>query len=117
MTYLRAIVLVPFCLSIWGNHTGAGAETIQPLTPQAAQEYAADSEKADRGDPEAAYRMGEALASGRLGGLKDLQKALGYYRSAAAKGHRQAAERVTQIEAELAQTPYQQKPHAPAAGQ
>jgi TPR repeat protein len=106
-------MLVAFYASIVGSRNEAGAEAIQPLTPQAAQEYASDSEKADSGDPEAAYRMGEALASGRLGGLKDLHKALGYYRLAAGKGHHQAAERVAQIEAELAQSPEKEEPHAP----
>ncbi len=113
MTYLPAMVLLAFCMLMLGSR----AEAIQPLTPQAAQEYAADSEKADSGDPEAAYRMGEALASGRLGGVKDLHKALGYYRLAAGKGHRDAAERVPQIEAELTQTPAKQEPHSPALGQ
>src|SRR5690349_8473799 len=78
MTYLRAIMLAAFFLSMLASGNDADAEAIQPLTPQAAQEYAADAEKADSGDPEAAYRMGEALASGRIGGLKDLHKALGY---------------------------------------
>lgn len=115
MTYLRAIMLAAFFLSMLASGNDADAEAIQPLTPQAAQEYAADAEKADSGDPEAAYRMGEALASGRIGGLKDLHKALGYYRSAAEKGHHQAAERVTQVEAELAQAPVKEQPHSPPA--
>jgi molybdate transport system substrate-binding protein len=48
--------------------------------------------------------VGVALESGRLGGLKDLNKALTFYRLAAQKGHQQAAERVAQIEAELGLT-------------
>lgn len=104
MTHLRTIMLVAFYVSMLGSHDQAEAEAIQPLDPQAAQQYASDSEKAESGDPEAAYRMGEALESGRLGGLKDLHKALRFYRLAAGKGHHEAAERVTQIEAELAQS-------------
>ena len=90
------------------------AQGTQPLNPKAAQEYASDSEKAARGDPEAAYRMGEAFESGRLGGLKDLNKALTFYRLAAQKGHQQAAARVAQIEAELGQSP--KKKPAPSPG-
>ena len=101
MTYLPAIMLVALSVSLLGSRSEADAEAIQPLTPQAAQEYASDAEKADSGDPEAAYRMGEALESGRLGGLKDLHKALMYYRLAAQKNYQDAAQRVTQIEAEL----------------
>jgi TPR repeat protein len=67
--------------------------------------------EAARGDPEAAYRMGEAFESGRLGGLKDLIKALRFYKLAAQKGHEQAAARVAQIEAELSQP--QEKPGMP----
>jgi TPR repeat protein len=48
--------------------------------------------------------MGESLESGRLGGLKDLAKALKFYRLAAEKGHQEAAVRVAQIEAELNQS-------------
>jgi TPR repeat protein len=117
MTYLPAIMLVALTVSLLGRHSEADAEAIQPLTPQAAQEYASDAEKADGGDPEAAYRMGEALASGRLGGLKDLHKALGYYRSAAEKGHHQAADRVIQIEAELARAPGKEEPKSPPPSQ
>ena len=116
MTYLRTIILLACGVSMLGRDSLADAEVIQPLTPQAAQEYASDSEKADSGDPEAAYRMGEARASGRLGGLKDLHKALGYYRSAAAKGHQQSAERVTQIEAELARAPIKEEPKSSLPG-
>ena len=45
--------------------------------------------------------MGEALESGRLGGLKDLNKALTLYKLAAQTGHQQAAARVAQIERQL----------------
>ena len=98
------IILVVLCLSIFCNHGDAMAQAPQPLDPKAAQQYASDAEKAERGDPEAAYRMGEAFESGRLGGLKNLNKALTYYRLAAQKGHQQAAARVSQIEAELGQS-------------
>jgi len=84
-----------------GSRGDVKAQAPHPLDPKAAQQYASDSEKAARGDPEAAYRMGEALESGRLGGLKDLTKALAFYKLAAQKGHQQAAVRVAQIEAEL----------------
>ena len=77
------------------------ALTPQPLDPQAAQQYAADSEKAARGDPDAAYRIGEALESGRLGGLKNITKALSFYKLAAQRGHPQAAARVAELEAQL----------------
>jgi TPR repeat protein len=73
----------------------------QQLSPQAAQKYASDSEKAANGDPDAAYRMGEAFESGRLGGLKDLKKALSYYKFAAQKGNQDAAARLTEIESQL----------------
>ena len=100
MTHVRTIMLVAVCASLLGGR-GVKIQTPQALTPQAAQQYAADSEKAERGDPDAAYRMGEAFESGRLGGMKDLNKALSYYRQAAKNGHEEATTRVTQIEAEL----------------
>ena len=103
MTNAGPIIVVVLCLSIFGNRGDAMAQTPQPLDPKAAQQYVSDAEKAERGDPEAAYRMGEAFESGRLGGLKNLNKALMYYRLAAQNGHQEAAERVTQIEAELGQ--------------
>ncbi len=104
MADVRTVMLVAVCLLVYGliprgdEATAAGP---QPLTPQAAQQFAADSEKAAGGDPDAAYRMGEAFESGRLGGMKDLNKALTYYRQAAKNGHEEAAARVTQIEAKL----------------
>ena len=100
MTHIRIIVLVALCASMLGAG-GLKIQTPQPLTPQAAQRYAADSEKAEQGDPNAAFRMGEAFESGRLGGVKDLNKALGYYKLAAEKGHKEAAARAMQLEVEL----------------
>jgi TPR repeat protein len=104
MTNVGTTILVALCVSMVGSHGVAKAQTLQPLAPKAAQQYASDSEEAAHGDPEAAYRMGESLESGRLGGLKDLAKALKFYRLAAEKGHQQAAARVDQIEAELSQS-------------
>jgi TPR repeat protein len=101
MTHVRTIMLVALCVSMVGSHDDVKAQGPQQLSPQAAQQYASDSEKAASGDPEAAYRVGEALESGRLGGLKDLNKALSFYRFAALKGHQQAAARVAELEAEL----------------
>ena len=101
MPNIGTILLVALCISTVGSNVTAQGP--QPLSPKAAQEYASDSEKAADGDPEAAYRMGEALESGRLGGLKDLNKALTFYRLAAQKGHQQAAARMTEIEAKLRQ--------------
>ena len=103
MTDVRTVMLVAICLSVYGVMPGIDATAAgpQPLTPQAAQQFAADSEKAAGGDPEAAFRMGEAFESGRLGGIKDLNKALTYYRQAAQNGHEEAAARVAQIEAKL----------------
>ena len=104
MTDVRTVTLVAICMLVYGlvpRGNEATAAGPQPLTPQAAQQFAADSEKAAGGDPDAAYRMGEAFESGRLGGMKDLNKALTYYRQAAKKGHEEAATRVTQIEAKL----------------
>src|SRR5499433_1451423 len=104
MTSVGTIILVALCVSMIGSPGDVTAQALQPLDPKAAQEYASDSEKAARGDPDAAYRVGVALESGRLGGLKDLNKALKFYRLAAQKGHQQAAARVAQIEAELGLT-------------
>ena len=102
MTHVRLILLVALYLSMVGAG-GVKIQTPQPLTPQAAQKYAADAEKADSGDPDAAYRMAEAFESGRLG-MKDLNKALSYYKIAAEKGHKEAAARAMQIEVELEQS-------------
>jgi len=110
MTCVRPIMLVALCLSM----IGAGSVRIQApqqLTPQAAQKYAADAEKAEHGDSEAAYRMAEAFESGRLG-MKDLNKALSYYKLAAKNGHQEAAARATQLEVELEQS----KKKAPPPG-
>lgn len=101
MTNVGTIILVALCWLLVGNRGDVKALTPQPLDPQAAQQYAADSEKAARGDPEAAYRIGEALESGRLGGLKNITKALSFYKLAAQKGHQQAAARVAELEAQL----------------
>lgn len=101
MTNVGSVMLVALCVSVVGGPVEVEAQGSQPLNPKAAQEYASDSEKAADGDPDAAYRMGEALESGRLGGLKDLTKALKFYRLAAQNGHQQAAARASEIEAEL----------------
>ena len=103
MTNIGTTMLVTLCASMVGSNGDVKAQALQPLTPKAAEQYASDSEEAAHGDPEAAYRMGESLESGRLGGLKDLTKALKFYRLAAEKGHQQAAARVAEIEAELGQ--------------
>jgi len=103
MTDIRTIVLVALCASLVGAR-GGKTQGPQPLTPQAAQQYASDSEKAERGDPDAAYRMGEAFESGRLAGVKDLDKALTYYKLAAQNGHKEAAARAMQLEVELEQS-------------
>lgn len=116
MTNVQTILLVALCVSMVGSRGDVKAQGTQQLNPKAAQEYASDSEKAARGDPEAAYRIGEALESGRLGGLKDLNKALTFYRLAAQKGHEQAAARVAQIEAELGQSLKKQETPAPSLG-
>jgi TPR repeat protein len=103
MMHIRIVMLL--ALGLWmlaGSHE-AKAGTPLPLTPKAAQQYAADSDKAAQGDSDAAYRMGEALESGRFG-LKDPRKALTYYRLAAKNGHPQAAKRITEIESQLAAT-------------
>src|SRR5690349_285465 len=101
MTQFALILLLAFCVWLLSSRPEAAAQLVQPLDPQAAQQYASDAEKAESGDPEAAYRMGEALESGRLGGVVDSSKALNFYRRAAGQGHRAAAERVAEIEARL----------------
>ena len=111
MTHVRRIMVAALYVSMVGSRNDVEAQAPRPLDPQAAQQYASDSEKADSGDPDAAYRMGEAFESGRLAGVKDLNKAVTFYRLAAGKGHQQAAERLAQIEAELGQ----KKPEAPPA--
>ena len=114
MTHVRTMMLVALCVSIVGSHDVVKAQAPQQLNPKAAQQFASDTEKAASGDPEAAYRVGEALESGRLGGVKDLKKALSYYRFAALKGHQEAAARVAELEAELGQSQKKQgTPHAP----
>ena len=102
MTHVRTIMVAALYVSMVGIPNEVEAQAPRPLDPQAAHQFASDSEKADRGDPEAAYRMGEAFESGRLAGVKDLNKAVTYYRLAAGKGHQQAAEWLAQIEADLA---------------
>lgn len=99
-----------------GSLCDVRAQLQRPLDLEAARDYASDSEKAADGDVEAAYRVGEALESGRLGGLKDLKKALTYYRLAAQEGHQQAAERVAKIEAELSQSQEKQETSLPSLG-
>ena len=117
MTNTGTFILVALCVSMIGSRDDVEAQTPkQSLNPKAAQEYASDSEKADSGDPDAAYRMGEALESGRLGGLKDLSKALTFYKLAAQRGHPQAAARVAQIEAELARTKRNERRRPPLLG-
>ena len=104
MTHVRTVMLLGICFSIVSlvaHPDETNAIGSQQLTPKAAQQYAADSEKAAGGDPDAAYRMGEAFESGRLGGAKDLNKALTYYKQAAQKGHKEAAARAMQLEVEL----------------
>lgn len=103
MTHVRTIMLVALCTSLLGGR-GVQIQTPPALTPQAAQQFAADSEKAERGDPDAAYRMGEAFESGRLGGMKDLNKALSYYKLAGKNGHKEGAARAMQLEVELQQS-------------
>jgi hypothetical protein len=95
------ILLVALSVSMLGIRANAEAQTSRPLDPKAAEQYVSDSEKAERGDADAAYRVAEALESGRLGGVMDLSRALTFYRQAAEQGHRQAAERVAEIEAKL----------------
>jgi TPR repeat protein len=104
MANVGIVILVALCISIVGSRVDVKAQALQPITPKAAQEYASDSEKASYGDPDAAYRIGQALESGRLGGVKNLNKALTFYKLAAQKGHQLAAARAAQIEAELGQS-------------
>ena len=108
MTRVWSVLLLAICVSVYvsipGNRNDVLALGSPLLTPQAAQQFAADSEKAAKGDPDAAYRMGEAFESGRLGGLKDLKKALSFYKLAARNGHQDAAVRAAQIESALGQT-------------
>ena len=104
MRNLRTLMLATFSVLVLCSRDMVDAQTIRPLDPQTAQQYVSDSEKAESGDPDAAYRLGEAFESGRLGGLRDLSKALTFYRLAAENGHEQAAEKVSQIEAELGET-------------
>ena len=111
MTHIGIVMLVALCVSMLGGHDEVRAQASQPLNPKAAQQYASDSEKAARGDPEAAYRLGQALESGRLGGLKDLNKALTFYKLAARKGHQQAAARAAQIEDELSRSQKKAETH------
>jgi len=103
------VILLVLCMTMVGSRGDVKAQALQLLDPQAAQQYASNSEKAARGDPEAAYRIGQAFESGRLGGVKDLNKALRFYKLAAQKGHQQAAARVAQLEVELGQS--QKKPN------
>ena len=110
----RTLMLAAFSVSVLCSRDTVEAQAIRPLDPQAAQQYVSDSEKAESGDPDAAYRLGEAFESGRLGGLKDLTKALTFYRLAAENGHQQAAEKVSQIEAELGER--KQKPPTSSLG-
>ena len=102
MTF-RTVTVVALYLAVVGSAGDLQAQAPRQLSPQAAQQFAAEAEKADRGDPDAAFHMGEAFESGRLAGVKDLKKALSFYRLAAGKGHLQAAERIAQIEAEMGQ--------------
>jgi TPR repeat protein len=105
MTQLRAVMLASLFISLSiflpPSLDQVKAEAPRQMSPKAAQQYAADSEKAANGDPDAAYRMGEALESGRFGGLKDLNKSLSFYRLAAKNGHREAAARAAELEAQL----------------
>ena len=98
---LTAVLLAAVCLAVVGGGDGVKAQPRQEMSPKAAQQFASDLEKAAEGDPDAAYRMGEALESGRLGGVKDFEKALRFYKQAAQKGHQDAAARIAQIESNL----------------
>ena len=112
MPYAWTVMLLAICVSIVGSRDEVNAQAARELSPKAAEQYASDSEKAASGDPDAAYRIGEALESGRLGGLKDRNKALTFYRLAAEKGHKEAAARVAELEAKLGLS--QKKPPPPA---
>lgn len=105
MANVWTVIFVALCISMVGSRGEVKAQALQPISPEAAEEYASDSEKASQGDPDAAFRIGQALESGRLGGVKNLNKALTYYKLAAQNGHQLAAERVAQIEAKLDQNP------------
>ncbi len=113
MMNVKTITFVALYVSMVGGLCNVRAQMQQSLDPKAAQDYASDSEKAEDGDAEAAYRVGKALESGRLGGLKDLKKALMFYRLAAQGGHQQAAERMATIEAELSQSQEKQETSLP----
>jgi len=108
MTHVGMIVLVAIGISMVCSLDHVKAEAPRQMSPKAAQQFAADTEKAASGDPDAAYRMGEAFESGRLGGVKDLNKALSYYKLAGKNGHQQGAARAMQLEVELKQS--QNKP-------
>ena len=95
-------MLLVLVLSVIGNWADVESQTTQPLDPHVAQQYVSDSERADHGDAEAAFRLGQALESGRVGGFKSLSKALLFYKLAAENGHQKAAARIAQIEAEKA---------------
>lgn len=116
MAQVGIILLVAFCVWLLSSHPEAAAQLVQPLDPQAAQQYASDAEKAERGDPEAAYRIGEALESGRVGGVVDSSKALNFYRKAAEQGHRAAADRVAEIEARMGRKEEKLQAAPPSAG-
>ena len=104
MANVGTVILVALCISMVGSRGEVKAQALQPISPKAAQEYASDSKKASHGDPDAAFRIGQALESGRLGGVKNLNKALTFYKLAAQNGHQLAAARVAQIEAKLDQS-------------
>ena len=104
MANLGTVILVALCISMVGSRGDVKAQALQPISPKVAQEYASDSEKASHGDPDAAFRIGQTLESGRLGGVKNLNKTLTFYKLAAQKGHQLAAARVAQIETELDQS-------------
>ena len=101
--HARTAMLLAICIAIVGTLDDVIAEAPRQLSPKAAEQFAADSEKAERGDPDAAYRMGEAFESGRFGGVKDLNKALSYYKLAAKNGHKEGAARAMHLEVELEQ--------------
>jgi TPR repeat protein len=111
-TQACTVLFVVSLVSLTGSFDDVKAQAPQ-VSPKAAEEYATDSEKAAGGDPEAAYRIGEALESGRLSGVKDLDKALTFYRLAAQKGHQDAAARVAELEAELRQNEKTSPPPPP----
>ncbi|HEX6531637.1 MAG TPA: SEL1-like repeat protein [Nitrospira sp.] len=117
MLNVRTIALVAFYVLMAGISENVLAEPQRPVNPKAAEQFASDSEKAERGDADAAYRLGEAFESGRFGGVVDLSKALTYYRQAAKQGHRQAAARVAEIEAKLGPKEEKLQPSLPSPGQ